>query len=143
MKIALDIRQERCQEITDLLASHGITVADDAELILSERNQHADYLRVRQDGEAYCLKVSEITAIESFGHKVEVRTESAVYHTADRLWQLEKSLDPAKVIRISNSVIVARGAIRHIRATLSSKFILTLSDISSPPVQRKLTPYSR
>ena len=51
MKIALDVRSERYQEIADQLRAHGIIVSDDAELYLSERNQYADFLRVRLDGE--------------------------------------------------------------------------------------------
>ena len=136
MKIALDVRSERYQEIADQLRAHGIIVSDDAELYLSERNQYADYLRVRLDGEVCHLPVTEIIVIESFGHEVQVRTADTLYRTTDRLWQLEKSLDPAQFIRVSNSAIVARSGIRHIRAALSSRFTLTMADGSRVDVTR-------
>lgn len=136
MKIALDVRSERYQEIADQLRAHGIIVSDDAELYLSERNQYADFLRVRLDGEICHLPVTEIIAIESFGHEVQVRTAETLYRTADRLWQLEKSLDTAQFIRVSNSAIIARSAVRHIRAALSSRFTLTMADGSRIDVTR-------
>ena len=52
------------------------------------------------------------------------------------MWQLEKSLDPAQFIRVSNSAIIARSAVRHIRAALSSRFTLTMADGSRVDVTR-------
>ena len=37
-------------------------------------------------------------------------------------------LDPEKLLRVSNSVIVAREKIRKISPSLSMKFVLTMSD---------------
>ena len=119
-----------------MLEDHGIEISDDAELILSETNAYMDFLRVRRNGEVFHLPVDAIILIESYGHEVQVHTQTAKYKTSDRLRQLEAMLDPTRFIRISNSVIIARSAIRHIRATLSSKFILTLSNDRQVDVTR-------
>lgn len=45
-----------------------------------------------------------------------------------RLYVLEKALPPELFVRISNSVIINRNAIRKIRPALSQKFYLTLKN---------------
>ena len=74
--------------------------------------------------------------IESFGHEVLVHAHSGQYRTTERLRRLEVMLEPSQFIRISNSVMIAKREIRHIRAMLSSKYIVTMSDGSQADVTR-------
>ena len=136
MKIRLNVRSEVYDRLAAELTAHGIELSYDAELMLSEVNQYSDYLSGKLDGENYHISVSKVIWIESLGHDVIIHTAEDTYKTADRLWQLEKLLDPSAFLRISNSIIVARREIQKIRASLSSKFVLTLTDGAEVTVTR-------
>ena len=136
MKIRLNVRSEVYDALAAELAAHGIELSYDAQLMLSEVNEYPVCVSGKVGGESYHIAVSKAAWIESLGHDVIIHAECVAYKTADRLWQLEKSLDPKQFLRISNSVIVARGEIQKIRASLSSKFVLTLTDGAEVTVTR-------
>lgn len=136
MKIKLEVSQKNYEKIEQELISHGFTIDDDAELVLSERNQYLDYISCRKETISCHISVSEVIYIESFGHAIIIHTASDDYKCSDRLWQLEKALNPKKFLRISNSVIIAKDKVKHIRSALSQKFILTLSNGSTVDVAR-------
>lgn len=138
MKIKLDISNERYDEIKFALEERGIEIDDTADLVLSESNSFTDNLIVREKGTntRIILSVEDIVCIESFGHEVEVQTQEALYQATDRLYRIVNLLDPAKFLRISNSVVIARNKVKRITPTLSSKFILTMANGKSVDVTR-------
>lgn len=138
MKIKLDISNERYDEIKFALEDRGIEIDDTAELVLSESNSFTDNLTVREKGTnaRIILSVEDIVCIESFGHEVEVQTQETLYLATDRLYRIVSLLDPAKFLRISNSVVIARSKVKRITPTLSSKFILTMANGKSVDVTR-------
>lgn len=109
MKIKLDISNERYDEIKFALEERGIEIDDTADLVLSETNSFIDNLTVREKetNTRNILSVEDIVYIESFGHAVEVQTQEALYQATDRLYRIVSLLDPAKFLRISNSVVIA------------------------------------
>lgn len=129
MKIRLEIGSGRYAEIKNELLALGMEVDDTADLVLREATQFVQTLTTKtMDGsEIVRVPVEEIICIESFGHDVEVHTESQCLKTADRLYQILISLDPECFIRISNSVIVSKSKIKNIRPALSQKYHLTLT----------------
>lgn len=138
MKIKLDISNERYDEIKFALEERGIEIDDTADLVLSETNSFIDNLTVREKetNTRNILSVEDIVYIESFGHAVEVQTQEALYQATDRLYRIVSLLDPAKFLRISNSVVIARNKVKRITPTLSSKFILTMANGKSVDVTR-------
>ena len=46
----------------------------------------------------------------------------------ERMYQLEERLNPKEFLRVSKSVIIARGHVKKIRPTLSMKYILTMTN---------------
>ena len=130
VEIKLAVSNERYEEIKNVLLDRGITVSDSADLVLYEANRFADNLVVKgqDDTVRYVLPVSEIIIIESFGHTVEVHTKSGSYRSCERLYQLANLLDPDKFLRISNSVIIAKGKVKQITPSLSMKFSLTMEN---------------
>ncbi|MDX8367663.1 LytTR family DNA-binding domain-containing protein [Cytobacillus sp. IB215665] len=138
MKIKLDISNERYDEIKSALEERGIEIDDSADLVLSETNSFLDVLTVREKGTKarIILSVEDIICIESFGHAVEVQTQEGLYQATDRLYRIVSLLDPTKFLRISNSVVIARNKVKRITPTLSSKFILTLTNGKSVDVTR-------
>ena len=70
MKIQLDIRQEKYEAIKKELEAHGITVADEADLILSERGAYADFVSGKGPAGACHIPTDDLVYIESLGHDV-------------------------------------------------------------------------
>ncbi len=130
MKIRLAISDESYEEVRRILTEKGIEIDDDAEFVLTQPNRYVGHISVRnlESGRQLHIPVEDIVTIESFGHRVEVYTMDGVYHTSDRLYQLLNILDPARFIRISNSVIAARGRIKKINPSFSMKFVLEMED---------------
>ena len=138
MKLKLSISQERYHAVKAALLEHGIEIDDNADLVLREADRFLDTLMVKSpaDSQRICLPVDEIISAESFGHTIEVYAKSGRYQARERLYQLERQLDPQRFLRVSNSVIVARSQIQRITPTLSMKFLLTMADGRTVTVTR-------
>lgn len=130
MKIKLDISTERYDEIKSMLEEKGIEIDDTADLVLSTSTPFVQHLTVKEKdtNERIVLPVADIICIESFGHTVEIETQASVYVATDRLYRLVSLLDSTSFLRISNSVVIATNQINQIKPTLSTKFILTLTN---------------
>ena len=136
MKIKLMVSEANFSAIASELSKLGVELDDNAELILSERNTYVQHLIGKQNDELFRLKTEEITHIESFAHDVIAHANGGEFKIAERLKILESILDPAKFLRISNSVIVSANHIQSIKPALSQKFILTLTDGTKVDVTR-------
>lgn len=129
MKLRLDVSSERYDELAGELRELGIEIDEGAELVLSEVGRYADYLVVRVPSGGYArIGADEIITVEAFGRDIEVHTQRGVFLADGRLYQMQSRLDPARFLRVSNSVIVALGQIRQISPALSMRFTLTLSN---------------
>lgn len=136
LKIKLEVSEEKYIEIKEKMISLGFELDDDAEFVLTERNCYLEYIGCKKDDEAHHLNTEEIVYIESMGHDIIIHTLNDEYKCSDRLWQLEKSLDPSRFLRISNSVIINRKRIKRIKAALGQKFLLTMENGSNVDVTR-------
>ena len=129
MKIRLLVSDSHREELTERLKKAGFQIDDDAPFLLSEAEAHPSFIIVRsQDGQRLRLSTDSIIFIESYGHRVDVHSTQGCFQAADRLYRLAETLDPARFLRISNSVIIARHHVKKIRPALSLKYVLTLSD---------------
>lgn len=130
MRLKLAVSNERYEEIKVALSKRGIEIDDNADLVLTESNKFVDNLFVKDtlSNKRIVLPVSDIVFIETFGHTVEVHTQSKTYQALDRLYKISNSLDSDKFLRVSNSVVIGRDKVKQIAPTLSMKFILTMSN---------------
>lgn len=128
MKFKLVVSSKNYDPIKEELISKGFEIDEDADFVITEKDNFADYLVGKRGAELYRLPVSEITCVESFGHDVIAHTAKGDYNINERLRYLESVLNPRDFIRISNSVIVSLSGIEKIKPTMSAKFILTLVD---------------
>lgn len=136
MKIKLLVSEKRYADIEKELASCGIEIDDNADLVLSEANSYLDYIMGKRDEKICRIPTNEITYIESLAHDIVAHTINGEYKLRERLWQLESMLDPQMFLRVSNSVIIAKDKVKLIRPALSQKFTLTLADGSLVDVTR-------
>ena len=130
MKVRLAVSPERYEPLRAQLGAHGIEVDDSAELVLSETGRFAETQAVREGagGERALLPVEEIVSIETLGREVVVYARGRCWQTGERLYRLAARLDPDRFLRVSQSTVVNRAAVREITPTLFMRFILTLSD---------------
>ena len=64
MKIKLEVSEERFKEIEEKLLSLGFIIDDDAQYILSERNQYSEYISCKNQDISCHVPISEIIFIE-------------------------------------------------------------------------------
>ncbi|MDD2261541.1 MAG: LytTR family DNA-binding domain-containing protein [Clostridia bacterium] len=128
LKVKLVASKEKYEEIEKELKALGIDIDDDSEFTLSEDNTFIDHLTGKLEDSFHRINIDDVIYIESLAHDVLVHTSEAIYRIKERLWQLENLLDPDKFIRISNSVIVSKKAIKSIKPALSQKFMLKLKN---------------
>ncbi len=136
MKIKLEISDENYAFIANTLIEKGFEISDDAKFILREKGCYSSYICCRKNESSYHLPTSEILYIESMGHYITAHTKDGDYKCSDTLAQLEKSLNPSEFIRISKSVIISKKSVVGIRAALSQKFTVKISNGDKVDVTR-------
>lgn len=117
LRIKLLVSDMRYDEIEQELVSKGFVIDEDASLLLTEKDLFVNHLIARSisDNERIRIEADEIIVIESFGHDIVIQTAQGEFKAGERLYQLERLLDPEQFLRISNSVIVARNKSNGLR----------------------------
>lgn len=129
MKIRINVSEENYNLVKDYLAGHGVEISEDAEYVITESSKFPEFLTVRDEKkERMRLSVDEVIYIEAFGKDIEIHTERGTYYSTDRMYQLENNLDPQEFLRVSKSVIISKKHVKKIRASLSMKYVLTLTN---------------
>lgn len=129
MKIRINVSEENYNLVKDYLAGHGVEISEDAEYVITESSKFPEFLTVRDEKkERMRLSVDEVIYIEAFGKDIEIHTERETYYSTDRMYQLENNLDPQEFLRVSKSVIISKKHVKKIRASLSMKYVLTLTN---------------
>ncbi|MEE1102479.1 MAG: LytTR family DNA-binding domain-containing protein [Agathobacter sp.] len=136
MKLKLRLSKNREKEICDELVSMGVTISEDADLILTEENFHKGELLCKDETDKIVVELSDILYIESIGKIVYVHTKDKIYTTNSRIYELDSLLPDNSFLRISNSVIINRTYIKRVTPALSQKFYLTLKNGDSVDVTR-------
>jgi len=129
MKIRISVSEEKYDLVKEYLAGHGVEVGEDGEYVITEASRYPAFLIVRDDKrERLRLSVDEVIYVEAFGKEIEIHAQQGTYYALDRMYQLEELLDPQEFLRISKSVIISKKHVKKIRASLSMKYVLTLSN---------------
>lgn len=128
LKIKLEVSESSYNEIKNKLLEIGFEISDDAEFILTERNHYSNYISCRNEDTNCHILTNDIIFIESMGHDISLHTKDKTYKCNETLTSLEKFLNPDEFLRISKSVIISKNKVKAIRAGLSQKFIVTLSN---------------
>ena len=141
MKFRINLSDDKADLVKSFLDEHGIETSDDAEFAICEASENASFLTVRDENrERMRVASEEVIYIEAFGKEIEIHTAGGTYLSTERMYMLETLLDPQEFLRISKSVIIARKHVKKIRASLSMKYLrsVTLSTVTSdlplPPV---------
>lgn len=136
MRVKLKLNSDKREAIRMELEDLGVEISENADLILTEENYSEGELLCRSNEDRFLIPIENILYIESLGKDVFVYTGKNKFSAAVRLYMLERTLPSEKFIRISNSVIINRTAIKKIRPALSQKFYLTLKNDAVVDVTR-------
>ena len=129
MKIRISVSEDKYDLVKEYLAGHGVDISEDGEYVITESAKYPAFLSVRNDKkERLRLSVDEVIYVEAFGKEIEIHAQQGPYYALDRMYQLEELLDPQEFLRISKSVIISKRNVKKIRASLSMKYVLTLSN---------------
>lgn len=126
MRVKLRLNKQTFESVRRELEEREIEITEDASLVLTEEGYIGDSIECRDESGIVVINTEEICYMESIGHDVYVYTCTEKYKTKYRIYQLERLLPQDRFLRISNSVIIKKNSIRHIKPALSCKFYLTL-----------------
>ena len=104
----------------------------------------ADFVRSRQgmlsgtlEGRQYAVAVSEIMYIESVDNRTFIYTESKVYESKQRIYELEDILKPKHYLRVSKAALVNLMKISSVKPALGGRFSVVLSNGEEIIISRK------
>ena len=104
----------------------------------------ADFVRSRQgmlsgtlEGRQYAVAVSEIMYIESVDNRTFIYTESKVYESKQRIYELEDILKSKHYLRISKAALVNLMKISSVKPALGGRFSAVLSNGEEIIISRK------
>ncbi len=107
---------------------HCSDVTDNVSRLKRHIENYGTGIKASKDGETVMLKLSAILYAESVDKKTFVYTESKVYETDKRLYELEEMLDKRDFFRCSKSVIVNIGKIEKLKPEITRNILATLSN---------------
>lgn len=136
LKIKLLLSETRRAQVAQELTASGHIIDEEADLLLTQRQDYPETLMAKAAGTHVRLKLSEVTFIESLGHDILAHSGGKEYRLSERLIRLQDILDPSDFLRVSNSAIVNVHRIRFIKPALSAKFLLTMDDGAQVDVTR-------
>ena len=129
MKFRISVSTEKYDLVKEYLARHEVEISEEGEYVITESAKFPAFLSVRDDKkDRLRLSVGEVIYVEAFGKEIEIHAQQGTYYALDRMYQLEELLDPQEFLRISKSVIISKKHVKKIRASLSMKYVLTLSN---------------
>ncbi len=119
----------RCHEETD-------EVREIASFVRSRQGQLTAFIEGRQ----YNVSVTEIMYIDSVDNRTFIYTQSEVYESKQRLYELEDFLKRRHFLRISKSAIVNLMKIISVKPALGGRFSAVLSNGEEIIISRKYVP---
>lgn len=125
MRVEINIDQHEPELFVEI---HCSDVTDNVSRLKRHIENYGTGIKASKDGETVMLKLSAILYAESVDKKTFVYTESKVYETDKRLYELEEMLDKRDFFRCSKSVIVNIGKIEKLKPEITRNILATLSN---------------
>lgn len=141
MKVKLICNEKSRPEIIEKLIAHEISIDEQADLILSERDMfHRDYISGKDKDSILVIKRADIVFFQAIGNDVYCITEEGRYKVEKKLYQLESMLFQYSFIRVNKSYIVNILKIDEIIPWIGSKYILKMENGDEVDVTRTYYP---
>jgi len=90
-----------------------------------------------KDGQTHILSTSKILYIDTVDKKTFLYTESAVYETSLRLYELEENLSTSDFFRAGKSSIINFNKIKSLKSDLDGKIVVVMENNEKLIVSRQ------
>jgi DNA-binding LytR/AlgR family response regulator len=127
MKVKLITKAENYTELKQMLEKGGFKVSNDANLILTDRNEESFFLG-DQNHEIIPIAYDDVLYIESYGRDIYINTINSFMKLNHRLYEVELALKGFNFIRISKSVIINKAGIKRIIPIINGRFDLIMKN---------------
>lgn len=119
------------------IVRHRTRSADNRGAETASDQTEPDRLAVPEDDGMRMVDVGSIRWIEGAGDYARIHLPARSHLIAERMFELERRLDPARFVRVHRSAIVRLGAVREIRPAGSGGAIAVLDDAAEVRVSRR------
>jgi len=134
MKITINI-DEKIQETEIQISCNQLTY--EVENLIATLRILNQQLLVSKADENFLLDVNEISYIEAVDRKTFVYTETDIYESKLKLYEMEEKLCQSGFIRVSKSCLVRLKYIKSIKNDVERKLRLTLKNTEQIIVSRQ------
>ncbi len=134
MKITINI-DEKVQETEIQICCNQLTY--EVENLIATLRILNQQMLVSKGDENYLLDVNEISYIEAVDRKTFVYTETDIYESKLKLYEMEEKLCQSGFIRVSKSCLVRLKYIKSIKNDVERKLRLTLKNTEQIIVSRQ------
>ena len=121
----------------ELIEIHCHTISDEVREIVAFVKSRQGQLTGFADSRLYEIAVTDIFYIEAVDNKCFIYTESKVYETKQKLYELEEILKEKYFLRTAKSMILNLMKVRAIKPSLNSRFIAELYSGEQVVISRK------
>ena len=134
MKISINV-DEDIEDIEIMVSCNRLT--PEIEKMLATLRILNEQLMVSKDGETYILDVAKVVYLESVDRKTFVYTDSDVYESNLKLYELEQRLVECGFFRASKSCIVQLKYVKSLKTDINRKIRVTLENGEQIVVSRQ------
>ena len=125
MKISININPDNPE--TEISVSCP-SLTPEVEKIISMIRVMDRKLTVKKDGEVFLLEIGDILYLEAMERKCFVYTDSSVYESEAKLYELEQQLAASGFFRVSKSTLICLKHIKSLRADLNHRIGITMDN---------------
>ena len=125
MKISININPDNPE--TEISVSCP-SLTPEVEKLISMIRVMDSKLTVKKDGEVFLLEIGDILYLEAMERKCFVYTDSSVYESEAKLYELEQQLAASGFFRVSKSTLICLKHIKSLRADLNHRIRITMDN---------------
>ena len=136
MKININIDRRYAE--TEITINSAV-MSDELERVIANLRALDFKLTGVNDGQTHILDASNVLYIDTVDKKTFIYTNSAVYETNMRLYELEESLSASDFFRAGKSSIINFSKIKSLRSDIDGRIIVVMENNEKLIVSRQYT----
>ena len=125
MKIDIDINDQYPETSVTI---HAPRLSQDIEKLIAMMRMLDMQVSAEKNGETYILDANKILYIEAVERKTYIYTETEMYESELKLYEVEEQLLERDFLRVSKQTIVNLRMIKSLKADINRKIRLTLQN---------------
>lgn len=124
----------------EIVEIHCYKISDEVKEIVAFVKSRQGQLTGLIDNKQFEIPVGDICYIEAVDNKTFIYTQSKVFETRQKLYELEAALKEKRFLRISKSTLINLMKIKAIKPALNGRFTALLYSGEETVISRKYVP---